>query len=144
MKKTLILIVTIALVLTIVIGYNIINSKNQKNAIIKSNKEYESFYNVNILGTDIASLVNKIDDDNNKNNIEKDSNGIYIDNNKNSIKADIKFLELEDIIPIEKIENQGIDQFVQNFAAMKFKCTKIEYHESTGRIKYMYFEQVEN
>lgn len=144
MKKTVILIVTIALVLTIVIGYNIINSRNQKNAIIKSNKEYESFYNVNILGTDIASLVNKIDDDNNKNNIEKDSNGIYIDNNKNSIKADIKFLELEDIIPIEKIENQGIDQFVQNFAAMKFKCIKIEYHESTGRIKYMYFEQVEN
>lgn len=144
MKKTVILIITIALVLTIAISYNILNNRNQQNSIAKANKEYESFYNIDILGTDIASLINKIDDANKKNNVEKDSDGIYIDNNRNSIKADVKFLELEEDIPIEKIESQGINQFVQNFAAMKFRCTKIEYHKNTGAIRYMYIEQIED
>lgn len=144
MKKTLILIITIALVLTIAISYNIFINRDLKRNISKINKEYESFYNIDILGTDIASLINRIDNDNKNNNVEKDSNGNYIDNNKNSIKADVKFLELEDNISIEKIENQGINQFVQNFGAMKFRCTKIEYHKSTGAIQYMYIEQIEN
>lgn len=141
MKKIIILIVSIVIVLITTIGYNIQVYNKEKQQAIQQNKVYEQFYNVEVLGTDIATLINKIDDSNYKNNVEKDDKGIYINNNSNSINLEVKFLELEDPISLEKIEKQGINQFVQNFGAMSFKCTKIEYHQATGYIKYMYFEQ---
>lgn len=142
MKKIVIIIIAIVFIIIAIIGYKIYDN----NYIIKQsnniNSYYENFYNVQVLGTDIASLINKIDDSNNKNNIEKDDDGNYIENNKNSIKLEIKFLELDNVITSEKVEAQGINQFVQNFGALSFKCTKIEYHNSTHQIKHMYFEQI--
>ena len=43
---------------------------------------------------------------------------------------------------MEKIYNAGTEQFVQYYRTIKFKCSKIEYHEKTGRIKYILFEQL--
>ena len=108
----------------------------------KNNKIYEDFLNQEVLGTDIASLMNKIEDHNNKNSVSKTNNGVYKSNNDNSINLEIKFLELEEIITFEKIEQMGIKNFVKNFGSFSFKCTKIEYHKNTGNVKYMYFEQV--
>ena len=142
MKKIVILIISIVLVLTTIISYNIYNMEKQREEATKLNKTYESFYNIEVLGTDLASLINKIQDTNAKNNIEKDNNNKYIENDNNSIKLEVKFIELENPITIEAIEKQGINQFVQNFGAISFKCTKIEYHNSTGYVKYMYFEQI--
>lgn len=141
MKKIVILIISIVIVLVTIIGYNIHIYNKTREQAIQQNKVYEQFYNVEVLGTDIASLINKIEDANKKNNVEKDEKGMYISNNSNSINLEVKFMELEDPISFEKIEKQGINQFVQNFGAMSFKCTNIEYHQATGYIKYMYFEQ---
>ena len=66
----------------------------------------------------------------------------YIDNGKNSIRIEIKFLELDKVITMERINNVGIEKFWSNYGALSFKCTKIEYHEKTHRVKYMYFEEV--
>ena len=41
-----------------------------------------------------------------------------------------------------KKNNIGIEKFWSNYGALSFKCTKIEYHEKTHRVKYMYFEEV--
>ena len=141
MKKIIILIICIVILLVTIISYKIYSNNQMKLKSERINKEYEQFYNVEVLGTDLASLMNKIENSNEKNNIEKDENGIYIDNNKNSINLEIKFLELEEIITLEKVEQQGIARFVQNFGAMSFKCMKIEYHKNTGSVKHMYFEQ---
>ncbi len=143
MKKEILLILTLFLAIISFLLYNLYNYRAKTNEAKKDNSSFESFYNVEVLGTDIASLINKVADYNNKNKIEKDKNGMTIENDSNSVKLDIKFLELDDPISYEKIENQGINQFVQNFSGFSFKCTKIEYHEKTGKVKYMYFEQVE-
>lgn len=142
MKKNIFIITTIALIIVAILGYNFYQYKALKNIAEKNNKVYNSFYDQEVLGTDLATLINKAIDNNEKNNIEKDEKGNYIDNEKTSIKIDIKFLELEKVIPMESINKQDVIQFVQNFGAMKFKCTKIEYHKSTQNVKYMYFEQI--
>ncbi len=40
-----------------------------------------------------------------------------------------------------RIFNGGISTFTQYYGNIKFKCTNIDYHKKTGRIKYMLFEQ---
>lgn len=142
MKKIVIFILLIMLTIVAIIGANVYNYNIKKNEAIRNNKKYESFYNVEILGTDLASLINKIEDSNVKNNVEKDENGKYIDNKENSIKLEVKFLETEKIIQLEIIKKLGMIQFIKNFGTMSFKCTKIEYHQKTGKIKYMFFEQM--
>ena len=72
MKKIVIYILLIVLTLVAIIGANVYNYNIKKNEAIRNNKQYESFYEVEILGTDLASLINKIEDINQKNNIEKD------------------------------------------------------------------------
>lgn len=108
----------------------------------KENRSYESFYNQQVLGTDIISIINKAVNNNEKNLVEKDEQGNYIDNNNNSIKIDIKFKELDQVITMERINTVGMKQFLQNYGALDFKCTKIEYHSKTNNVKYMYFEQI--
>ena len=143
MKKIVIAIITIVFVLTVVIGINIYSYQQRLKTISKNNKTYESFYNVEVLGTDVASLINKIIDNNTKNNIKKDEKGKYIeDNNENLILLNIKFLEIDDVIPIESLEKQGVDRFIKNFGAATFKCTKIEYYENTKGVKSLYFEEI--
>ena len=46
-------------------------------------------------------------------------------------------------LQMEQIYNSGTEQFVQYYGNIKFKCSKIEYHKKTGRIKYILFEQQE-
>ena len=43
---------------------------------------------------------------------------------------------------METFYNNGIDKFVENYNIIQFKCTSIEYHDQTGKIKYMLFEQI--
>ena len=142
MKRIIFLIVAIVLVVAIIIVYNIQNYQNMVKQTKEINKAYESFYNKKVLGTDVASLINKIEDSNTSKNIAKDDKGQYIENEDNSIKLEIKFSENDNVISLEAIEKQGIDKFVQYFGAMEFECTKIEYHDRTKLVKYIYFEQV--
>ena len=46
-------------------------------------------------------------------------------------------------LQMEQVYKSGTEQFVQYYGNIKFKCSKIEYHEKTGRIKYILFEQQE-
>lgn len=142
MKKYVFIIISIVLVIVATIGYQFYRYKQQILQAEKNNKSYNSFYEQNVLGTDLATLINKAIDSNEKNAVKKDENGMYLNNGKNSISIEIKFLELDKIIPMESINKQDVIQFVQNFGAMTFKCTKREYHEKTKNVKYMYFEQI--
>lgn len=137
MKKIGILICTLVIVIVAIIGVNIYSYNERLKAAEKNNKNYQSYYNVEVLGSDVGSLINKILDTNSKNNIQKDENGKEI-----SISVTIKFLELDKNISIEAIEKQGVDRFIKNFGAETFKCTEIEYYPNAKGVKSMHFEQV--
>lgn len=142
MKKNVILILTIFLVIAVIVSYGLYNEKEKNLKSSNINRSYESFYNQQVLGTDVISIINKAIDSNKRNSIEQDEKGNYIENDKNSIKIDIKFKELDQVITMERINEVGMQRFWQNYGPLDFKCTKIEYHQKTNNVKYMYFEQI--
>lgn len=142
MKKFIILI-SITIIAISAITYGIYQSKINQKDIAINNKDYDYLLNTSISGTELATLMNKTLNKNKQNNVEKDSDGIYIDNNKNSINIDIKFLQSSDIYSEEKIQKNDISKFIQYYSIVKFKCTKIEYHNETKLVSYLYFEEIE-
>ena len=142
MKKIIICILSIFLIIICIVVYGVYQKNENTAQIGVDNKTYESYENKEVLGTDIISIINKATDSNKKNDIKIGEDGNYIDNGKNSIRIEIKFKELDKVITMERINNVGIEKFWSNYGALSFKCTKIEYHEKTHRVKYMYFEEV--
>lgn len=142
MKKIIICILSAFLVVICIVSYSVYQKNENTAQIGVDNKTYESYENKEVLGTDIISIINKATDSNKKNDIKIGEDGNYIDNGKNSIRIEIKFKELDKVITMERINNVGIEKFWSNYGALSFKCTKIEYHEKTHRVKYMYFEEV--
>ena len=142
MKKIIICILSIFLIIICIVVYGVYQKNENTAQIGVDNKTYESYENKEVLGTDIISIINKATDSNKKNDIKIGEDGNYIDNGKNSIRIEIKFLELDKVITMERINNVGIEKFWSNYGALSFKCTKIEYHEKTHRVKYTYFEEV--
>ena len=142
MKKMFLILLLIAIVIITFIIYNYNGYKAQTQEIQKLNEEYENYATGEIVGTSLITLINKTVDINKKNNILVDNNGIFIQNDENSIRIDVKFLESEDIFPMEKIENMGSASFTKNYASALFKCTQKEYHKNSNLIKYLLFEEI--
>ncbi len=141
MKKIFVfLIIVVIIVCIILFQYN--SYKRDKNAIISENSEFEQYINKEIYGIDLATIINKSIDKNEKNKVKKDKDGLFIENDENSIKVEIYIKENETTYKMEQIYKQGTEQFVQFFINEKFKCSKVEYHSKTNRIKYMLFEQI--
>lgn len=142
MKKISILFAVVIIIVTIVlVKYS--SYASEYNIIIKENAEYEQYKDKEVYGLDIATMINKTVDKNTKNEIEKDDNGMFIQNNSNSIEIEIHMQDNETIYKMETIYNAGIEQFIQYYGDIKFKCSKIEYHKSTKKIKYILFEQIQ-
>ena len=141
MKKYILLIIVVIIAITS-IGYLYISYKNNIKTIETSNKVYENLYNKEITGTDFATIINKTIDNNEKNQVQKEENGFFIDNGKNSVIVEIKFKDSDDVFRIESIDKNGIENFIKLYANLKFKCTKIEYHQKTKYVSYMYFEEI--
>lgn len=141
MKKYVIAFIVI--VIAIVSGlYGYFTYKQSDNAILKENAEYEYYYNKEIYGAELATIINKAINNNENNKVEKNNKGKYIENEENSIKIDIKIIDNDTIYDAETIYSGGIDKFVQNYNTVQFKCVNINYHPNTNRIKYLYFEQI--
>ena len=90
---------------------------------------------------DGISIINKTIDNNEKNDVQKDENNVYLEDNEKSVKIYIKFLESDQTFDMEAIANNGIENFIQNYATFSFKCTKIDYHKN-GNVKSLFFEEV--
>ena len=143
MKKSIFIILTIFLIITIAISYFLWESQRRVESANRINQEYNTYYDKTILGTDVASIINKTIDQNEKNKTEKDENNVYLENETNSIKIYLKFLESDDTFLMEAISNRGIESFIKYYSASNFKCTSIEYHEKTKYVKSLTFEQVQ-
>ncbi len=143
MKNTFLIILAMFLIIICITCGFLINLKAQKNEIKKQNAEYEQYLTKEILGTDLATLISKVVDENERNNIQKDEKGYYINNNQNSIKIDLKMTTIDKTYPMEEIYNNKIATFVQNFNFINFKCINIEYHKETGKVSKLIFEELQ-
>lgn len=143
MKKSFLIITAIILIIIfIVLGY-IFEAQSKQNEAISYNKQYENYLGKDIYGVEIATLINKVTEQNERNNVSKDENGYYIDNGTNSIKIDLKMITVEKTYPMELIYKNDVTNFVKNFNVILFKCTNIEYHKETGKVSKLIFEQIE-
>lgn len=141
MKKFIIIFITIVIVIiALLYGYFTYNDSIKK--VKEENAIYEQYYEKEIYGADLATVINKAINNNETNSIEKDNKGKYVENNEDSIKIDIHIIDNDTIYDMETFYNNGIDKFVENYNTIKFKCTSIDYHKETGKIKYMLFEQI--
>ena len=141
MKKQFIILIIILLIIVAVVGLYFYNL-NRLNLLAENhNKTYQQIENQDILGTTLISIINKAIDDNEKNEVTKESI-YYQDNEQNSIKITIQFKELDHTVQMEDIAAQTTENFIQFFATATFRCTKIEYHEKTNFVKSLYFEQI--
>ena len=141
--KKLFIFLMIVLAIVAIIGFRYISYKNENNLIQNENAEFEEYKDKEIYGLTVGTIINKAVDKNTKNKIEKDEKGNFIQNDENSIKIELHMVENEKdyVLQMEQIYNSGTEQFVQYYGNIKFKCSKIEYHKKTGRIKYILFEQ---
>ena len=142
MKKIFIFLAIVS-VIVVIVGFRYVVYKNEYNVIQSENAEFEEYKDKEINGLSVASMINKAVDKNTKNKIEKDENGKFIQNDENSIEIEIYMTDNETTYKMETIYNAGTEQFVQYYGNIKFKCSKIEYHKNTGKIKYILFEQQE-
>lgn len=143
MKNTFLIILATFFIIICIICVIIINWQSEKEEIQRYNKQYEDYLSKEIYGTDVASLINKAIDQNEKNNIEKDEKGYYITNGENSIKIDLKMTTIDRTYPMEEIYNNQTTKFVENFNLVKFKCSLVEYHKNTGIISKLVFEELQ-
>ena len=92
MKNKILLVLTIFMVILaiscyIVYQYRLNIIENQK-----INNQYKSYYQAQVLGTELVSIINETEDINSKNEILKNDEGLYIDNQDNSIKMYIELI----------------------------------------------------
>ena len=143
MKKILIILLILSIILVVGV-YSVYRYRTNVYQIQKQTREYEQYYNINVLGTELISIINKTIDLNTKNNITKDDKGYFVDNGENSIKINVEFKYKNDTktISMEEIASTGAESFVKVYSTANFKCTKIEYHEKTHNVKNVTFEEV--
>ena len=141
MKK---LIIFFAVIIVIISAISLIyfNYKAEYNMAKRSNMEFEQYLNKEIEGMVVATAINKAVDNNEKYEISKNNKGIYLGDNENSIRIEIKMTDDNSIYQMETIYNSGIQNFINYYGNIKFKCTNIEYHNSNNKVKYILFEQI--
>lgn len=142
MKRKLLVILGIFIIILIFVVGLLYNYDKEVKKAQSFNKQYEVYREKIILGTDLATLLNKVADYNEKSNTNKDEKNRYYIETDTSILIEVKFLEKDEKVKMEDILLQDISNFIKYYATSRFKCTKIEYHEENGQIKSLYFEQV--
>ena len=141
MKKIVIFFVLVIIIIS-GISYLYLNYKAEFNMTRKSNLEFEKYLNEEVYGTDLATIINRAVDNNEKNEVPKNNKAIYLDNGTNSVSIEIKMIDNDTIYQMETIYNKGIQNFIDYYGNIKFKCVEIKYHNSTNKVKYMLFEQI--
>ena len=144
MKKSTLTVIVLMLIVFGLAIYFAINSRVASSVASEENRYYQQLLYKEITGTELSSVINKVIDSNKKNELSLDDKKLYIENDSNSIVVEITF-KYEDgtkTIRGEKIYNGEIHSFISNYGNIKFKCTKLEYHDSTKKVKKIYIEEI--
>ena len=136
MKKVILSILLLLLIIIIIVVVKISDKGIVQTATKQFNARFEAYKDKTIYGADILSIINKAIDNNRIQNIPKDEEGNYIENDTSSIKVDITLLStdednnvIEVTYPMERLQQVGLEGFIQNFSLVEFKCTEIEYNK---------------
>lgn len=143
MKKNLLIIFVILIIILIIIGVNFHNMQMKRKEVSKFNLQYEEYIADNLNGLDITTVINKAVNNNEKYEIPKDEEGLYILDDQNSIEIYIKMIINNTTYKMERINNLGMNSFIEYFGVVGFKCTDVSYHKKTGKIASMTFEATE-
>ena len=141
MKKIIIFFVAVVILIS-AISLIYFNFKTEYNITKRANMKYEKYLNKEIDGTEVATVINKAIDNNVKHEVPKNNKGIYSENNENSIHIEIKMTDNDTIYQMEEIYNSEIQNFINYYGNIKFKCVNIKYHSSNNKVKYLLFEQI--
>lgn len=142
MKRIICIILVIVICIVISIAYAYSGYKKEYNEVQNFNSNFSQYIDKEFYGNELATIINRAIDNNEKNKIPKDSNGRYIEDEMYSTKVDIYITDNETTYSMETINLGGISNFVSYYSDVKFKCTKVEYHKKTNRISYLYIEQI--
>lgn len=144
MKKNLILILIIILVATV---FFILNYKEYEINTIdlkRFNLTYEEFNKDNLNGLDVVTVMNQATSNNEKYEIPKDENGLYVLDDENSIEIYVTMIINDETYRMERLTNKDVNSnFIRLFGDVNFKCSSIDYHQKTGRVASMHFEATE-
>lgn len=142
MKKPIIIFISIMICIMVILFVLLRDVQSKTREAQKFNLEYEQYLNKEIYGIDIGTVINKAINNNERNGVEKNEKGLYVNNNTNSVQIDIYIDINETTYAMENIYRLGTSEFIQNFNTIAF-IGKIEsYHEETGQIAKILFEQV--
>ena len=141
MKRTIIIICVIAICIVISITYAYSMYKNDINQVQKFNNQFSKYIDQEFFGTELATIINLAIDNNEKYDIAKDTSGKYVTDDLYSVRVDVYMTDTQKTYSMETLNAGEISNLVNNYSNIKFKCTNIDYHKKTGRIKYMLFEQ---
>ncbi len=147
MKKILIIILIAVVTAIAIFSGRYIELANKKSEINKINNEFLAYQKSIVKINKIVTLMNRAIDINNKNNIEKDENGIYEENNTNSIKVYLKVKSSDSKMEMERLmlnDKAGVEKVEYAFSDLIFEMTNVEYHQKTGQVKSITFEEKEN
>lgn len=141
MKKIAIFFIVILAIVSTV-SYIYLSEQAKYREAQKENAKFDIKEGQEVNGQELATLINLVIDTNRRNEVLLDDNGYYIDNEKNSINLDITFTDVDVTYNASRIEQAGITNFVQNYRGIIFKCNKVQYHKSTGKLQLVGFEQI--
>ena len=143
MKNKILLILIIFMCVLLVVAYYVYSYRNSIAESQKMNREYEQYQNSQMLGSELISLINKTVDVNTDLGIEKDQDGLFIDNEENSIKIYVNFVYEDDYktLEMEKIYNNGAENFMKVYSTASVKCTEFTIHEKTNNVKSLTFTE---
>lgn len=146
MKNTIMIILLIVVIIVCIFFAKFVEFNHETSIVRQFNYYYQKFDKDNLTGLDIVTVINKAMNENQINEIAKDEKGYYNQDDNKSIIIYVDLTKNEDenddfkVFRMEKIVNVGMDSFVELFGSVKFKCTKVNMHEDTGRIASMIFE----
>lgn len=143
MKKTIFVLISLIIIIMTMLIIVIKNNESAQTEIKKFNMQYEIYLDKIVKGTEVATLINRAIDNNQRYEIEKNDKNRYIEDDKYSIKISVKFVDSEKYYDMEAISGVGIEEFISNFSQLNFKCVEISYHKETNRVSKLIFTEIE-
>ena len=142
MKKNFFLIILIFIIIFAFFSAKYLEYKADVRQIKEDNLDFEFYLGKEVYGNEVSTLINRAVDYNEKNNVKKNENNVYIQNDMNSIEIEITTIDLEKEMTynMESFYNAGMEKFYTLYNSILFECVKIDYNK-TGRVSYMLFLQ---
>lgn len=143
MKKTIIVLfcIFIAIIISLYTYYQSTQSVLQ--GVKKFNYQFEQYFDKEIYGADVVTIMSKAINNNNQYNIAKNEENKFIEDNKDCIKVMIKFKDVDKTFDMESIEKAGIESFMQNFSKSTFKIIEYKYNEESKKIGKIVIEEIQ-